>query len=1059
MRTSDNFCGLFEEIVNENHNEYALISPNISYTYDELNKKANRIAHLLQQRGIENKKIVAIYLPRTINIIPIILGILKTGASYLPIDKAYPLNRVEYILNDSSADLVITDRSASLTNLQGSLMIEDIEKQLAHYPSHNLNISISSKSLMYIIYTSGTTGKPKGVMITHQSLLAFVRGVKNQYNLSSEDRMLQFFPIGFDGSVDEIYPSLLSGSKLIFSGKETLGFDDLIDCCYEFNINIIDLPTAYWHEFVDYLNYTKHKNLPPSVRLIILGGEKMQLDKYRNWKENTSAAIKLLNTYGPTETTVEVTAYELGRLTDTLDEIPLGSSIGENKIYLLDENLNQVKAEEIGTIYVGGPQLSRGYLNKPSYTAERFLPNPFDQTVGERIYNTGDLGKINSQGLLDYIGRTDNQIKIDGHRIDISDIEITLQTMQDIKQAIVGTFESDGSKLLVAYIVSRDKDLRTEKIRSYLNSKLPKYMIPSRYHLINEIPLNTNGKTDMKQLSKLNLSYLVVNKSYNNEKLDKLNTLLVNVFKVESIHPNTNLYDLGLNSLKSIQIMSRIKNVFGVTDITLAEIFNINKTIDLLNLINSKENNTTKQSKFQILKPVKNKERLDIPLTYSQEMVLFLNALNEDNLAYNTQLSINFNGNLNIRYLEGAFTKIIERHEIFRTTFTLKNGRPVQNVHKPFKAHISVVDLADMDSVKQTAEIQNIMNEQFSYKYNAQKLPLIRWKLIKLNDHSHILTQTEHHFVHDGWSLTRLMYELKEIYNSLAKNEPIGLKELEIQFSDYCIWQRENIKLDNLNSELQFWKGNLKDAPCTEIPTDYKRPRIQSFSGDAFYMIVEDENVEHVKKIAKEEKSSLYIVLLSIFNILMSERTESNDIVVGSSVANRHFDQTEELIGMLVNPIVLRTKFSYNNTFKELVNITKKVLLNAQENKNMPFELLVRELKLKRDLSRNPIFQVNFAFHDALMPNLDLYEVEGEIVYHHNASAKFDINITGIPLNDKQKILFEWEFNKELYHQKSIENLMSDYKNLMDIVLSDNNLTISDIISTFRKVKKQLVNN
>ncbi|WP_013334574.1 non-ribosomal peptide synthetase [Gloeothece verrucosa] len=1069
---------LFETQVEQTPEAAAIAFKERELTYQELNIKANQLAYYLQTLGIKSETLVGLCVDSSLEMIIGMLGILKAGGAYVPLDPAYPQERLSYMVQDSQISLLVTGAKWSnlITNYEGAVVCLDSQwSDIAQYSSSNLINTVKPNNLAYIIYTSGSTGKPKGVMIEHQSLVNYIQLIIDQYQLVKAEGVLQFASISFDVAAEEIYSSLCSGATLVLRTEEMISSIPLfVKKSEELSINVWNLPTAYWHLLVQELINRKIA-LPNSLRLVIIGGEKAQSEAVKQWLKRVGTFPQLINIYGPTETTIGATICKLSELTESQlnrSEIPIGKSIGNNiQVYVLDENIKILPTEVEGEIYIGGLGVARGYLNRPELTAEKFIQSPFNPS--ERLYKTGDLGLYLTDGNLEYRGRIDYQVKINGFRIELGEIENFLRQHPQVAQTLVIDREDSlGNKSLVAYIVPylAEENLTTN-LEKYLTNKLPSYMIPRNFVVLENLPLTVNGKVDRKALP---IPYFTQTDrkivTPRNPQEEALAQIWSKVFGLRQIGVNENFFQLGGHSLIAVQILSRIRDTFKV-EISLENLLN-NPTVSELVQVIAQQQNKQQKSSFTEIKPIPREGYL--PVSFAQERVYFIEQLSSSVTAYQFQEILQIKGYLNISILEKSLTEILRRHEIFRTTFPTINGKLVQLIHPPQPVKLPVINLQNFSEEEQAQEIARLTEKSIHKPFNISQLPLIHWTLLKLSDQEWVLIHVEHHMVHDGWSFNLFLKELIILYQAFSEGKPSPLNEPSIQFVDFAHWQREWVKTEQAQTQLDYWQKKLTGMPpLLELPLDRPRPTEQTYSGGMIRVDLPLDMCKSLRALGRQEGVTLFMSMFAVFLTQIYRYTGQEDICIGSGVANRRLRQTEELIGMIVNNIVFRTDVSGNPTFRELLNRVRQVTLEGYANEDLPFDKVVEILKPVRHLSYNPLFQVMFSFHDAQLPDLNLPGLsikQNEAV--SNSSAKFDLDIVVIPRyeqrvschstaqiksNETEGITMVWEYNSDLFDRSTIERMITDYQTLLSGILANPYQRLSQYSLLKEEQKHQLL--
>ncbi len=1382
---------LFEMQVEHTPGSIAIIQPPNSageiedrkIKYIELNKLSNKIANFIISRGIDSGSIIGICYDRKIEQIAIVLGILKAGCAYLPLDTKYPPERIQYMINDSGTEIVFTNSKYKEKFIGDSSLIlfDKAEDEINSMPDEGVNVNVQPEDLAYIIYTSGSTGKPKGVAVEHRNLVNYIFAAKESFGLTGEDRVLQFASISFDAAAEEIYPALTSGATLVLRNDSMIGSAfAFVNSINELGITVLDLPTAYWHQLVSELDLT-NTPLPDKIRLVIIGGERAIPSFVLKW-QNKYSNTRLLNTYGPTETTVVATSWELPPKTfepPFKNEVPIGKPVPNVKAYVLDKYLNPVPVGVGGELHIGGAGVTRGYLNRDELTAEKFIPNPFNNGNANRLYKTGDRVRYLPDGTLEYLGRLDKQVKVRGFRIELGEIENEINKHPGVKEAVLNIIENpQGEKSLVAYFTTeKPASVTGMEIKKYLQKSLPDYMIPSFFVKVDKIPLTPSGKVDFKSLPDPSGSRPDLEKPYV-EPRNPLEKLLAGIWKrtlqIEKVGVHDNFFELGGDSLKAAILINRLQQeldiilyvvvlfdnqdiaslarylagkypekvlevckkyypddnydfiktgkkvkVYDINDdkikeakeilssrtkdknyedeflntlpsklkravfilsaprsgstllrVILAghsklfsppelallnfrtlreraetfagrdegwmeglfraimEIKNCNfekakeivagfeklnyttfrmyeklqewlgekllvdKTttyatnIDYLNraehyfdepfyiqivrspsamiqsyldsnleqvfgselpydarekaelfwIINNsnilefftkipehrritikyeemvrnpekvirevcekigieyepdmihpyqgnrmldgvheeskmvgdprfhthKEIDPTLADKWQSLpegdrlslhavKLAKkleysvnpedlpaNKVRLKrvsrqnlMPLSFAQERLWFLDKLDPGNSAYNIPGVVRLKGNLQVDILKKTIDKIVERHEILRSSIQTVDGKAYLHIENDLRLTIDEYDIPEQGLQNSQDDLTRFVFDEIQKPFRLDESPLFRIKLIKVKDNDYVLILTMHHIISDGWSVGIFIREFTEIYRSLISGKEPVLPELKIQYADYALWQREYLQEDFLNEKLQFWKNYLEGVPpLLELPTDKPRPAIQTFNGDLFKFSIPENISLQIKDLSKKENVTVFMILLGAFQTLLSFYSGQDDIIVGTPVANRNREELENLIGFFVNTIVFRNDLSDNPTFIELLNSIKKDTPHVFSHQDVPFEKLIDSLNIERDVSHSPLFQVMFTYQNLPRTKIELPGLALESVELESKISKFDLSLTMMEAGES-KLAGSFEYNTDLFERSTIERMVQHFLNLL----------------------------
>jgi amino acid adenylation domain-containing protein/non-ribosomal peptide synthase protein (TIGR01720 family) len=1042
-------------------------------TYRDLNTRANRLAHRLRARGVRAETLVGLCVERSLAMVVALLGILKAGGAYLPLDPRYPRARLHFMLADAQVRLVVTQPHLAAQVQADGVDLIDLGRATAPATAATNPVrTTSAANLAYVIYTSGSTGTPKGVLVTHRGLCNLADAQIRTFNITSDLSILQFSSISFDASIFEIVMALRSGAKLCLTTQEALlPGPALIELIRDEAITNITLPPSVLAHFPD--------EKLPSLKTIIVAGEACSAELAARW----ASGRRFFNAYGPTETTVwaSVAPY--------IDDdciLTIGRPIANTQMYILDDQLQPVPIGMPGEVYIGGVGLARGYLNRPDLTAERFVPNPFvderrapndegpdpscvlHPASSDRLYKSGDRARYLPDGQIAFLGRGDQQVKVRGFRIELSEIEAALRRHQAVREAVVlARADRPGAQRLVAYVVTTNAERRTptdmdpdpssvlrpaafvQEVRASLHQHLPDYMIPAVFVLLDALPLTANGKIDRRSLPVPDparsdqAAAFVPPRTLIEERLAQIWTEILGLERV-GIHDN--FFELGGHSLLITQLASRVRAVFQI-ELPLRHIFSTPTLAGLAESIQHIE--VDRQAKppqeFSLIHPVPRTG--SIPLSFSQERVWFLNELEPGSIAYNTQLTIDFKGQLNIAALEQALTEIVRRHEILRTSFPAVAGRPVQIIHPPYHVTLPITDLRGISENEQGLAVTTLLSEEFQQSFETTRIPLVRWTLLKLSKDHHLLIQVEHHFVHDGWSLAVLLREMKTLYEAFCAGKPSPLPELPVQFADFAIWQRQWLQGEVLEEQVAYWTKQLHGMPAMlELPTDRPRPKAQSFKGAVQWLEIPVDLYQSLRVLSHSEGVTLFMTMLAAFVVLLHRYTGQADIVVGSGIANRRLRESEGLIGMIINTVVLRTDISGNPTFRELLKRVRDISLGAYAHQDLPFDKLVDVLRPERNMSYSPLFQVSFSFHDSPIPALVFPNLSGTIEYRNNGSAKFDLNVIAIPRVEQlagsgQKSGFDtltmvWEYSTALFDETTVQRMLHQYRMLLEQIVA-----------------------
>ena len=953
-------------------------------TYEKLNRRANQVAWRLRELGVGPEIRVAICAERSFELIIGMLGILKAGGVYVPLDVSYPEERLNFMLADSAPVVFLTQGHLSqlVSAISPTLSVLDLSDAsawtgLPDTTPQRTTTGVSSENPAYIIYTSGSTGQPNGVMIEHRSVSGHITVLRAQWQICTEDRILQFASLSFDASVEEIFVALLSGATLVLRSDDWLaGAQAFWRLAEQRGITVMDLPTRFWKQ----LAADKNVSIPSSVRLLMIGGEAVERQALESWfsgnDERNSPHPVLWNTYGPTETTINATQRQINTNRSTWDSI--GRPLPNTRVYILDEHMQPVPLGATGEMYIGGPGVARGYLNRPELTAERFVPDPFAAESGTRMYKTGDLAHWLPDSNINFVGRKDNQVKIRGFRIELGEIEARLAEHPEVREAVVLAREdTPGEKRLVAYYTASGigeaeaASVGAEQLRAHLSAVLPDYMVPAAYVRMERLPLTPNGKLDRKALPAPEQDAYAV-RGYEapvGEIETRLAEVWAEVLQMEKVGRHDNFFELGGHSLLAVRVVSRLQQVLSV-EVAIRDLFAHAELADLARHLQG-----AAHAELSRIVPAKRSGRL--PLSFAQQRLWFLAQMEGGSAAYHIPLGLHLKGDLNRTALGRALDRILVRHEVLRTTFAFLDGEPVQQIGAVEESSFPLIehDLCGHNDVE--AELAALSELEAVASFDLEAGPLIRGRLIRLAEDEHVLLVTMHHIVSDGWSMGVMVRELNALYRAFLGGLADPLPELEIQYADYAVWQRQWIEGEILQQQAAYWKTTLAGAPALlELPMDRVRPVQQSYAGAALPVVLEEDLTSGLKGLSRRNGTTLYMTLLAGWAILLARLSGQQDVVIGSPVANRGRTEIENLIGFFVNTLALRLDLSGSLSVSELLQQTKAQSVAAQRHQDIPFEQVVELAQPVRSLAHSPLFQVMFAWQDAVESSLELPGLE-----------------------------------------------------------------------------------
>ena len=1041
------FPRLFEAQVACDPAQVAVVSEAAQLTYGELNARANQLARVLRNRGVGRESLVGICIDRSLDMAIGILGILKAGAAYLPLDPDYPAERLAWLLNDSNVSLVLTKigLAPKVAAAKAGVALLDVEStDLTGNSAGNLDDLPQPNDLAYVIYTSGSTGEPKGVMIEHANLANYLLALQLELELDHNDRYLHTASISFSSSRRQLLLPLSQGATVVIATseqrKDPLALFAMIK---QREVTVMDAVPSFWRNCTEVLasldDHTRNTLLDNRLRLMLSASEPLLSDIPQTWMHRFAHRARHVHMFGQTETAGIVCTYEIPRnYNGEVTAIPIGRPIANTEIYILNEHSQPVPLGTPGELYIGGAGVGRGYLNRPDVSARKFIAHSINGGPTARLYRTGDFARLTTDGVIEFAGRQDSQVKVRGFRIELGEIEATLARHPGVKNnAVVAKADSNDTKTLIAYFVARETVPSVSELRAFLNARLPDYMVPSTFVELATLPLTANGKIDKRALpepgkARPTLSTAYEAPSSTTEK--QLEKIWANVLGSDKVGVNDDFFDLGGHSLLAIQVMARINGQFkiNVPLRTLFECSTIKKLAEKVDALAGKE-----IARSPTLERISREQPL--ALSFPQQRLWFIDQLETGNSLYNINKALRLRGPLDAARLNGAVQSIAARHEMLRTRFVDLDGQPVQLIAPaidiPFR--LEVLTAAD-----QEAELDRLIRIETEKAFDLSRGPLLRVTLFRLADDEHVLLVSIHHIIGDAWALKIFFAELAKFYES-EKNE-VGLPALPIQYADFADWQRKNTDGASLVEDLAYWKTQLQAAPLSiNLPSDFPSPAVPSFAGAQQSMVLPSQLYQALRSTCRQENVTLFMLLLGAFQILLSSYSGLDDILVGAPVAGRDLIETEPLIGCFINTLVLRGNLSGNPTFREVLNRTREVAIDAYSHGAVPFEKLVEELRPERSLSRSPLFQTMFVLEDQSASELMLKGLQVESLRLEATTAKFDLTLGAIEKTESLEIWFS--YSTDLFAPESVTAMLNDFRQILEVMVTDQQRPVSQL--------------
>lgn len=1021
---------LFEHQVGKTPQAIALRFGEVALTFVELNQRVNRLAHHLMKSGAGPERIVAICIERSPEMLVAILAVLKSGAAYLPLDPGFPEERISYMVSDAAPLAVLTAQPPSFTlptSVQEICLAfpefaSMLERESGANPCpEDFQQTFTSANPAYVIYTSGSTGRPKGVVVSHGALSAFIAGMGEQLVFSPGRAHLAITTIGFDISILELLLPLCCGAQIVLASQEQAR--DAAQLCRllaSSGVDSMQATPSHW-EMVLRENPACLKN----VR-ILSGGEALPKQLAVQLLQATDCEV--FNLYGPTEATIWSNIHRL-QLSDVEEQAPgvilIGKPLSGYCIYVLDHCLEPAPTNVAGDLYIAGEALARGYLNRPGLTSERVIANPF-ASGGSRMYRTGDVARWRDDGTLEFFGRADQQIKLRGFRIELGEIEAVLKTESEISQAAVIVREEVGTgKELVAYLVPANghaPDLL--ELRRRLGERLPDYMVPAAFVILESLPLTPNGKLNRRALPAPERQRATYTAPRTPEE-EMLCSIFSEVLGVENVGVKDNFFSLGGHSLTATRVASQIRANLGI-DLPLKRLFEAPTVADLAPYLNQTE-------KARIpLEAQPRPERL--PLSNSQQRLWFIDQLEGSSTQYNLPEALRLRGPLGLLALRKALERMVVRHETLRTHFAYVGGEPVQIIAPEHELECPVEDLSGLSSDQQRARVLEALNQEFSKSFDLSQGRLFRMRLFKLSDADHVFLRTLHHIISDGWSQGVFNNELMQLYKAISRDEPDPLKPLALQYADYALWQRQWLTKEKVQNDLEYWRKQLAGIPeQLELPKDHPRQVRRTYAADVCTVFLSRKTLSGLEKLSGTNGATLYMTLLAGFAVLLQRYSGQTDIVIGSPIANRQDSRLENLIGFFVNSLIMRVRINPQKNFTELLREVRDTALGAYQHQDLPFERLVEELSPERRLNAAPIFQVVFALQNVPFVEQELDNLQVEPLAADEPKVRIDLEVHAMERNGTLE--FHWLYSRDLFDRWRMEQMAEHFLRVLQAVV------------------------
>jgi amino acid adenylation domain-containing protein/non-ribosomal peptide synthase protein (TIGR01720 family) len=1028
-----------------------------TYSYKVFNQKANQLAHYLCSIGVGRGQLVAFCLDRSLDMAVTLMAILKSGATYVPLDPSYPIERLKLMLNSSGAQLLITQEkwSAQFNGLVSHSICFDLEAETWEGQAKtNLDLPLSPEDVAYVLYTSGSTGVPKGIVIPHK---VPVNRMFIEFDPFEPDEALcAKTSICFVDSVWELWSAWANGLPITLIPEDHIKDPTkLIDTLAESGSTRMVLVPSLLRSMLD--TAPDLQSRLPRMRHWICSGEALPGDLSARFVTAMPNSV-LTNLYGATE------IWDVTRC-DTRDDLPfepmpIGKIMGNMQGYVLDDMMRPVPVGIIGELYFSGVHVAHGYWKRPDLTARVFLPDPFSQVPGTRMYKTGDLGRWLPDGNFEYLGRIDHQVQLRGLRMELGDIESVIRQHPEITQTAVVI--SDDQRLVAYVVIKPETQPTSSELRKHVRLKLPEHMTPAFYLTIDDIPLTPNGKTDRRRLPKPKAEEMkqiieaeTISRPPETETEITVAGVWAKFLGLDQVGADSDFFQLGGESLMAVRIITEVGNHYRLS-IPLSVLMKTRTVADMAVWIDETLASGTAEEHSDQPMLTKIEHGKKAPLSHAQQQMWLLDQLNPGSVSYTVPSVMQFRVKVDLKALETALTQIIERHEILRTTFSAIDGEPFQVINDLEAVTVLAVDLTDQPVESRYLAAQRQMQEQARIPWDLEQGPLFRYQLIKTDEASFTLAMTLHHIVIDGRSLAILSKEIEALYEAAVSGHPYPLPPLPLQYADYSIWQRDWLRGSQIESHIDYWKAKLEEVSVLDIPTDHPRPAVHRYRGGQVSVWLDKVQVNGLRDLALAEGATFFMALLTTFQVLLARHSGQYDICVGTPTANRSQPQLDRLIGYFVNTIVIRTRIQGNPSFRELLDDVRINCLEAYDHQDVPFEQLVDKLGVQRDLSHNPLFQVLFV-HQKLAREQDDGSSITRQVAPEQETANFDLVLNAHESADRLEC--KLIFNADIFTPATIERMGAHLERLIRYVVDEPDRPLSEVPILAPKERHQVLHD
>jgi len=1040
----------------------ALVYEEQQLAYGELNARANQLAHHLRTLGVNNETVVGIVLDRSPEMVIALFGVLKAGAAYVPLDAAYPKERLAGMIAGVQVPVLLTHTSLlpSLPEHDARVICLDGDWQtIAQHSTENIDGVVTAQNLAYVLYTSGSTGKPKGAGVTHRGFVNLLNWFLTEFNITADDNVLLVSSFSFDLTQKNFYAPLAVGGQLHLMAHGYYDPDAIVQAVSSKQINLLNCTPSAFYPLLEAAQRKGFSELA-SLRCLFLGGEPISVSLLSEWINSPAFKADIVNTYGPTECTDICAFHRLSNFQQYLEApVPIGEPVFNAQLLILNAALELVPVGATGELCVAGTGVGRGYVNDVELTSRKFVPHPFSQEPGARLYQTGDLARYLPNGLIEFVGRVDDQVKVRGYRIELGEIEGALRQHADVREAVVVAREDvAGEKRLVAYLVAAEVAddageinaavIDLTELRAYLRQLLPEYMVPSVFVTLAELPLTPSGKVDRRALPSPQQAGTVLESSDvmpGTPTEEILAGIWIDMLPVEQLGVHDNFFDLGGHSLLATRMIFRVREAFRV-ELPLRRIFEQPTIVGLAKDIDA----AIKAGQDIPTTPITRAPRIgELPLSYTQQRAWFAEQLDTSGMLGSQLYIQQMSGPLDVVALERSLNEIVRRHEVLRTTFSSRDGVPFQVVAPSLTLAIPLKDLSTRSENKQKKALLEIIMEERKRPFDLTAGPLLRVTLVRLSARDHVFIIVTHHIVSDLWSRRILIGEFQVLYTAYESGRPSPLPELTVQYADFAYWQRQQVHGKAWALYLDYWRKLLGDAlPIMKLPTKSTGVQNDDSHLQSIRFVLSESLSDRINEFSRREGLTIFMSLWTGFQVLLHRYTEQETIIALTNIAGRGQPETEKMIGCFFNVLVLYAKVSGQQSFKELAGLVKERTLEAYSRQDLPYDKLLDELTKEWKLNTRPQLQVKFDYlnpwtsarsanrHAQLsVKRLNTEsETEGEVVDLETDLGNVNTADLGITLSggDVQAIRGTLVYKSGLFEAATMKRMLRHYEQLLE---------------------------